>query len=254
MISFCTLARDTPHLEKLIDMFKKNCPGEHEICIGDNSTKPEFIKQYKELADVYVRIEDKELFRMGIPWGHNRVTAMANSNKIFYLDSDEYPVWINPHIEGMFDINYVIGTVRFDFVEMDEILKIDKTIDNNSETFPQLDLKEPLSENPHHQDRIYNSRYVQFNGVCHATFHVPEGIGMRQNAPSVIILHNRTVRDAKDLDRMRDIIREQYSRMLVNPLLSSSPVVFGWAKEWKKSMPTKLHKFETFEEFKEAYD
>ena len=103
MISFCTLARDTPHLQKLINIFRKNCPCDYEICIGDNSTNPEYTRQYKNLADVYVRIEDKELFRMGIPWGHNRVAAMANSYKIFYLDSDEYPVWIHPDIEDMFD-------------------------------------------------------------------------------------------------------------------------------------------------------
>lgn len=254
MISFCTLARDTPHLEKLIDMFKKNCPAEHEICIGDNSTKPEFTKQYKELADIYVRIEDRELFRMGIPWGHNRVAAMANSYKIFYLDSDEYPVWIHPDIEDMFDLNYVIGTSRFDFLEMAEILKIDRNIDNNAKSLPQINTIVPLENNPHHQDRIYNARYVQFDGVCHATFHIPPNVGMRQKTPNVAILHNKTVREAKDLDRMRDVIREQYSRMLINPLLSSSETVFNWAKEWKKTMPSKLHKFETFEEFKTAYD
>ena len=254
MISFCTLARDTPHLKLLIDMFKRNCPPDYEICIGDNSSKPEFTKQYKELADVYVRIEDRELFRMGIPWGHNRVAAMANSYKIFYLDSDEYPVWIHPDIQDMFDLNYIIGTVRFDFLEMKEILTIDRHIDNNSKTFPEIKPKGVLAENPHHQERIYNARYVQFNGVCHSVFHVPPNVGMRQTGPSVAILHNKTVRDAKDLDRMRDIIREQYSRMLVNPLLSSSANVLGWAREWKKTMPSKLHKFETFEEFKAAYE
>ena len=112
MISFCTLARDTPNLDVLVNMVKKNCQCEVEICIGDNSTKPEFTEQYKELADVYVRIEDKELFRMGIPWGHNRVAAMANTNKILYLDSDEYPIWIAPDIEDRFDLHYVLGTIR----------------------------------------------------------------------------------------------------------------------------------------------
>ena len=252
MISFCTLARDTPHLEKLIDMFKKNCSAEYEICIGDNSVLQEYTDFYKEVADVYVRIENRELFRMGIPWGHNRVAAMANSYKIFYLDSDEYPVWIHPDIEDMFDVNYVIGTVRFDFLEMDEILKIDKSIDNKSKEFPEFKITGSLSNEPHHQDRIYNSRYIKFNGVCHATFHCPPH--MRQNTPKVCILHNKTVRDAKDLDRMRDVIREQYSRMIVNPVLSSSEIVFGWAKEWKRTMPDKLHKFETFEDFSKAYD
>jgi len=62
MISFCTLARDTPNLDVLISMVKKNCFCEVEVCIGDNSSKPEFTKLYKELADVYVRIEDRELY------------------------------------------------------------------------------------------------------------------------------------------------------------------------------------------------
>lgn len=252
MISFCTLARDTPFLEDLIAMFKNNCPCRYEICIGDNSVSPEYTQLYKHLADVYVRIEDKELFRMGIPWGHNRVAAMANSYKIFYVDSDEYPVWIHPDIEDRFDLKYVLGTVRYDFLPMDEILEINKYLDNNSPIFPGFQIKTPLTNKPHHQDRIYNSRYVQFNGVCHAVFHMPTHF--RQNTPSVILLHNKTVRDAKDLDRMRDIIREQYSRMLINGELSSSPTVMGWAREWKKTMPSKLHKFETFEDFKKAYD
>ena len=137
---------------------------------------------------------------------------------------------------------------------MDEILKIDRDIDNNSKILPQFKISGTLSENPHHQERIYNARYVQFNGVCHAVFHVPNNVGMRQTSPSVIILHNKTIREAKNLDRMRDIIREQYSRMIINPILSSSQKVLGWAKKWKKTMPSKLHKFETFEEFKAAYE
>jgi len=256
MISFCTLARDTPYLEYLIEMFERNCPCEYEICIGDNSATEEYTKHYKEMADVYVRIEDKELFRMGIPWGHNRVASMANTNKIFYLDSDEYPVWIHPDIEDKFDLNYVLGTVRFDFLTMEEIMKIDKTIDHKSPIPPQLpgieDFFKKIEAPPHHQDRIYNSRYIQFDGVCHAIFRCPQHF--RESMPSVIILHNKTVREKKDMDRMRDIIREQYSRMIINPALSSSDAVFGWAKQWKTEHPEYQHKFETFEEFQKAYD
>ncbi len=252
MISFCTIARDTPYLEYLIEMFERNCPCEYEICIGDNSVTEVYKKHYKEIADVYVRIEDKEFFRMGIPWAHNRVVAQANSYKIFYLDSDEYPVWIHPDIGSKYDLNYILGTVRYDFLSMEEILEIDKKIDNNSLEFPKFDIKTPLENKPHHQDRIYNARYAKFNGVCHAVFHAPEHF--KEKTPSVIILHNKTVRDAKDLNRMRDIIREQYSRMIINPNLSSTQTVLGWAKEWKRTMPDKLHKFETLEDFTKAYD
>ena len=109
MISFCTLVRDVPHLDKLIDMFKRNCPTDYEICIGDNSTYQVNREKAKKLADVYVRITDKEIWRMGIPFAHNRVVAEANSYKIFYVDSDEYPVWIHPDIEDHYDINYSLN-------------------------------------------------------------------------------------------------------------------------------------------------
>jgi hypothetical protein len=251
MISFCTLARDTPNLKDLVDMFKRNCPCEYEICIGDNSTMPVFTEHYKDLADVYVRIEDKELWRMGIPWGHNRVASMANTNKIFYVDSDEYPVWIHPDIEDKFDTSYVLATARFDFVSREEIMKIDSDMPQVSRVPPQFNVSS-LEAPPHHQDRVYNSRYVQFDGVCHATFRCPPNF--RERSPSVILLHNKTVRDAKNIDRMRDIIREQYSRMIINPALSSSDVVFGWAKQWKAEHPKIQHKFETFEEFRKAYE
>ena len=39
MISFCTLVRDVPDLEVLINIFELTCPCEIEICIGDNSTE-----------------------------------------------------------------------------------------------------------------------------------------------------------------------------------------------------------------------
>lgn len=250
MISFCTLARDTPDLEVLIKMFKMNCPCDYEICIGDNSTKLKYRRQYEDLADVYVRIEDKELFRMGLPWGHNRVAAMANSYKIFYLDSDEYPVWIDPNIEQIFDTTYIPMTLRYDFLTMDDIIGIDNSKDKLKEI---KKIEGQLDNPPHHQDRLYNARYVKFNGVCHSVFHAPQHF--RGRKPAVYILHNKTVRDAKNIDRMRDIIREQYSRMIINPELSSSKNVFQWAKEWKrKELPDRLHKFIDYKDFKRAYD
>jgi len=256
MISFCTLARDTPNLEDLINMVKKNCQCEVEICIGDNSTKPEFTKLYKELSDVYVRIEDRELFKMGIPWGHNRVASMANTYKILYLDSDEYPVWIHKDIEDQLDLHYVIATARFDFATMEEIKYIDSRVFHESEKVPSIQgiigMLKNLEAPPHHQDRVYNARYAQFNGACHAVFQCPPHFRSKQ--PSVYILHNKTVREAKDMERMRDIIREQYSRMIINPLLSSSEIVYNWAKDWKAQHPEYQHKFETFEDFKKAYD
>jgi len=181
---------------------------------------------------------------------------MANTYKILYLDSDEYPVWIAPDIEDRFDLNYVIGTVRFDFLTMEEILKIDSLVQHDSPTPPQLPGIEDvgmLENPPHHQDRIYNSRYIQFDGICHAIFKTPYP-HFRANVPSVVILHNKTVREAKDMDRMRDVIREQYSRMIINPALASSDVVMGWARQWKTEHPEFQHKFETFEDFKKAYD
>ena len=255
MISLCILARDAVHLKDLVNMVKRNCKCDVEVCIGDNSAMPVFTEHYKELADVYVRIEDKELWRMGIPWGHNRVASMANTNKILYLDSDEYPVWIAPDIEDRFDLHYVLGTVRFDFIPMEDIMKVDKDIDHDALTPPPIpdfeSIAAELESPPHHQDRAYNSRYVQFDGVCHAIFRCPQHF--RANNPSVVILHNKTVRDAKDIDRMRDIIREQYSRMIINPALSSSETVLGWARDYMTETALQ-HKFETFEEFQKAYE
>jgi len=242
MISFCTVARDTPDLDKLIDLFKEKCPCEAEICIGDNSTDPEFTKLYKELADVYVRIEDIEFFKMGIPWAHNRVAAQANTYKIFYMDSDEYPVWIHPDIEDKFDLNYVLNVQRVDFLSMEEIDKYSK-----------LEYKDIMNDKylwnrgpglVSRQDRVYNGRYAKFEGVCHSVFHVPQHF--REQSVSVVVLHNKTVRDAKDLERMRDIIREQYARQNINSFLMSSTTVLGWGKNEK-------HKYEDYKEFQEAY-
>ena len=129
-------------------------------------------------------------------------------------------------------------------------MQIDKDMPQESRVPPQFNVSS-LEAPPHHQDRIYNSRYVQFDGVCHAVFRCHPNF--REATPSVILLHNKTVREAKDMDRMRDIIREQYGRMIVNPALASSQTVMGWAIEYMTETALQ-HKFETFEEFKKAYD
>ena len=252
MISFCTVARDTPNIETLISYFEKKCPCEFEICIGDNSANPEFTKLYKELADVYVRIEDKEFFRMGIPFAHNRVVAMANTYKIIYLDSDEYPIWVRPNIEERFEQNYVLGCLRGDFFTMDEINQF------YDRTFVEQEIKSELGVNPIFQgkewslqDRIYNSRYAKFDGVCHSIFHVP--FHFRTQEPDVVIMHNKTVRDAKNLDRMRAIIREQYSRMMINSELKSSDKVMKWAIDYAQGRKP-LHQFEDYNKFIEHWD
>jgi hypothetical protein len=229
-------------------MFILNCPCDYEICIGDNSTEDEYIDQAKGLADVYVRITDKELYRMGIPWGHNRIIAEANSYKIFYVDSDEYPVWIHPNIEDHYDLNYILNCIRYDFLTKEEVFKVANEIDNSSLEPPIIELENIVAVP---QDRMYNSRYVTFNGLCHSTFHAPNHF--RERSPSVFLLHNKTVRDAKDIDRMRAIIREQYSRMLINPTLKSSDVVQGWAKDWASETGGD-HMFSTFEKFIEHFD
>ena len=252
MISFCTLVRDVPHIEKLIDYMRKKCPVEFEVCIGDNSVKEENIKIVKELADVYVRITDKELYRMGIPWGHNRVVSEANTYKIVYLDSDEYPIWIRPNIEERFEINYVLGCLRGDFFSMEEIEPF------YEKDFVEDELKQEINVNPifqgkewSMQDRVYNSRYAKFDGVCHSIFHVP--YHFRSRDPDIVVMHNKTVRDAKNIDRMRSIIREQYSRMVINSELKSSNKVMEWAIGWAQGRKP-LHQFENYEKFKEYWD
>lgn len=242
MISFCTLVRDVPHLDKLIDMFKKNCPCEYEICIGDNSEYRVNRKKASELADVYVRITDQELWRMGIPWGHNRIVAKANSYKIFYVDSDEYPVWIHPNIDELYETSYVLNAHRVDFLDMETILKLDAEIDNN--ILPPPPIKFENIKEQGHQERLYNSRYAKFEGLCHSIFHVEEH--HRGGSPATLLLHNKTVRDAKDIDRMRTIIREQYARQNINPNLASSSTVLGWGRKYG-------HKFKDFEDFKNNY-
>ena len=228
-------------------MFKKNCPCDYEICIGDNSTIPEYRFEARELANVYVRITDKELWRMGIPWGHNRIAAQANSYKIFYVDSDEYPVWIDPDIEDIYDINYIPGAWRMDFLTMEQIMKIDGEIDNNAPNHPAFQLPVKL-ESQGLQERIYNSRYAKFEGVCHSIFHVPDTF--RRLDPVTLLLHNKTVRDAKDIDRMRTIIREQYAKQNINAALASSNKVLEWGRPKGRRY---THKFKDFDDFIKNY-
>ena len=251
MISFCTFVRDVPHLPVLIQTFRNRMDKigiDYEICIGDNSQQDGFFGvsgsyyHVNELADVYVPISDKEVYRMGIPWCHNRVVAEANSYKIFYIDGDEYPIWVHPEIEDHYDLTYVLGCLRYDFLTHDQIMEIEHA---------KLPLEE-LREHPYlkgcemsRQDRLYNCRYAKFEGLCHSIFHVPDHF--RERTTSAVLLHDSTVRDQKNLERMRAVIREGYARQNINPSLASSQIVLGWGKGWK-------HTYENFEEFKEAWD
>lgn len=243
MISLCILTKDAPELEYLIDMFDRKSNCEFEVCIGDNSTKEEYINQAKEIADEYVRIEDKQLFRMGIPWAHNLINSVANTYKIVYLDSDEFPVWVNPNLEKLFDYVYVIPAVRFDFLTTKEIKQIDK---ENSDYDKLIEDCRKMPVEKSVQDRIYNSRYAQFEGVCHSIFHVPPHF--RGNDAGAILLHNKSVRDVKNKKRMDHLIDEQFMRQNINPMLSSSPVVSQWGKK------VKHHRYKNFEDFKKAFE
>lgn len=248
MITLATLVRDTPHIETLLDVVKKRMPCEYEIVIGDNSVDPDYSAMIKELADEYIYIADKQLFRMGLPWAHNLINSVANTYKIFYIDSDEYPLWIHPNIEDYFDTNYVIPAIRYDFFELDEIFHLDK----QDKDFPSLlaycnSKKEAgLLEGVSVQDRLYNSRYVQFEGLCHSVFHCPPNMGFRGHDLGTILLHNKTVRLSKDKDRMDKLIDEQFARQNINFMLASSEQVLGWGRGVK-------HKFEDWKEFVEAY-
>lgn len=246
MITVATLVRDTPNIEYLLDVIKRRMPCEYEIVIGDNSVDPNYSYEMRDIADEYIRIEDKQLFRMGLPWAHNLINSIANTYKIFYIDSDEYPMWINPDIEDYFDTSYIIPALRFDFFDMDEI----KNLDENNKDYPSLlaycnSKKDAgLIEDVSIQDRIYNSRYVQFNGLCHSVFHAPPNF--RGQEAGTIILHNKTVRLAKNKDRMDKLIDEQFARQNINFMMSSSEEVIGWGKGVK-------HKFNDWKEFIGAY-
>ncbi|MBD3353644.1 MAG: hypothetical protein GF364_19325 [Candidatus Lokiarchaeota archaeon] len=241
MISLCLLVRDVD-VEALINMFNSKCPCDYEVCIGDNSTQRKYTEKLLEIADEYIRIHDKQLFRMGLPWGHNLINSIANTYKIVYLDSDEFPIWINPNIENMLDLNYVLQTLRADFLTTEEIWKMWSTVEGYSEIISEIRGKYEISI----QDRIYNSRYAEFNGLCHSVFHVPPHF--RSNEAGAILLHNKTVRDEKDKKRMDRLIDEQFMRQNINPMLASSEVTLKWGKKISE------HPFENFEEFKKAFD
>ena len=249
MITVATMVRDTPHIDSLIGIIDENMPCEYELAIGDNSTNEDYSYTMKQLADVYVRIEDKQLFRMGLPWAHNLINSHANTYKIFYVDSDEYPVWINPGIEEALDLNYIIPALRYDFFTREEINEIDskkqsyEEIKDYCESFLQT---EKEGESRSIQDRIYNSRYVQFNGLCHSIFHAPPHFRAAQ--AGAIYLHNKTIRNAKDKDRMDKLIDEQFMRENINFMLASSENVLKWGKHVKE------HQFEDWNEWTEAYN
>lgn len=241
MISLCILVRDVD-IEGLLNMFDDRCPCEYEICIGDNSTKEKISDNLKELADEYIYIQDKQLFRMGLPWGHNIINSIANTYKIVYLDSDEFPIWINPNIEDMLDLNYVLQAIRADFLSSDDIWKMWNKFKDYDEIISEIRGKYDISI----QDRIYNSRYAKFNGLCHSIFQVPPHF--RSNEAGAILLHNKTVRDEKDKKRMDKLIDEQFMRQNINPMLASSETTLRWGKKISK------HPFEDFEEFKKAFE
>lgn len=247
MITVATLVRDNPGIKDLFDMIERNMPCDYEVVIGDNSVNENYSWEIRNFADEYIKISDKQLFRMGIPWTHNLINSISNTYKMFYIDADEYPVWIHPDIEDMYDINYVISALRFDFFTKEEI----KLIDEKNEGFQDLMVYcgdfVGLKEHPERmsiQDRLYNSRYAQFEGLCHSIFHVPDNF--RSKEAGTILLHNKTVREAKDKDRMDKLIDEQFARQNINPFLASSPNVLQWGKNIK-------HKFDDWNEWYKYY-
>lgn len=241
MISLCILTRDAPHLNKLIDMFDRKSKFDFEVCIGDNSTKEEYQEQAENLADEYIKITDKELFRGGIPQAHNRIAnECANSYKIVYLDSDEYPIWVNPDLDSMLEWIYVMPAVRGDFFSMEEIEDIDK---QDLDYYTLLEIINEKEVSTH--DRIYNCRYTKFSGLCHSIFHVP--MNFRGKEAGAILFHNKTIRDSKNKERMDMLIHEQYYRQNINPYLASSEEVLKWGKKVRK------HNFENWKEWDEAY-
>lgn len=242
MISFCILTRNNENLDDLYDMIYENCPCEFEVCIGDNSSDPDCIDMAREFSDEYIKITDKELFRGGIPRAHNRIAIeCANTYKIFYIDTDEFPVWINPKIEEKLSLNYVLPALRFDFLTMEEIEDIhNKDLDY----FDILDLLDRGDLEKNQQDRIYNARYAKFEGLCHSIFHVPEHF--RSSESGTILLHNKEIRNKKNKTRMDALIHEQYARQNINPLLSSSKMVYSWGRG-------KKHKYKNWKEWNNAF-
>ena len=247
MISVCTLVRDTPDIEYLLHLIKKRMPCDYEIVIGDNSVDPTYSEKIKEIADEYIYITDKQFFRMGIPWCHNLVNSIANTYKIFWVDSDEYPIWVHPDIWDMLDVSYVLPVLRADFLNKPEIEFLDRKGYDYGEIMNYLDRMKNAGqlEGMSIQERIYNSRYAYFEGLCHSIFHVPDHF--RSKETGAIYLHNRSVRVAKDKDRMDKLIDEQFARQNINPALASSQNVLGWGRGVK-------HKFEDWKEFVKAYE
>ena len=242
MLSLCMLVRDQD-IDPIVSLVREKGKFEFELCIGDNSTDKELSKHLKELAQEYVKISDKQLFRMGIPWAHNLINSMANTYKIMYLDVDEYPIWIHPELENILDFNYIVPAMRYDFATQEQIEKFSK-IEDYFKLREELD-KETWTTPVHPQDRVYNSRYTRFEGLCHSIFWGPPEF--RSSHASCIILHNKVIREKKDLKRMNDLIDEQFYRMNINPLLSSSPIVHKWGKGTPK-------KYDNWKEFVEAFN
>lgn len=242
MISLCILTKDESYIAELINMFGSHCNCDFEVCIGHNVSKED--PDVKRLANEYILIPDKELFRMGIPWAHERIIAQANTYKICYIDGDEFPVWIAPDLEDRFDLNYVPKVLRYDFFTMDEIREVDRDMKFHYKGAPS---EVPLLKHKEVsvQDRFLNSRYARFQGLCHAIFHVPQHF--RGMTPSAILLHRETPRDDSNKERMRDIIREQKARSNINPFLASSNQVLQWGRGEK-------HKYESWEDWKKAYE
>lgn len=244
MISLCLLTRDKPNLERIIECFKKCIPEntEYEIIIGDNSHNEEYIERNKELTDIWVKIPDKMLFRMGIPWAHNYINSFANSYNIVYVDDDEFIVYLNPNIEKIFEDGIIIPCFRLEDSNYEEVLKYI----NNMNKISELVLSDGLKRGWCFQCRVYNSRYTHFGGVCHSIF--PSEQLPRSDVVGMIIFHGNDMRnvDAKIMERKNAIINEQFTKQNHNKLLASSEIVYGWGKEYGRS---KKHQFKDYEEF-----
>lgn len=243
MISLCILTRNNP-VNMIIDFFDRLARKhkiDYEVCIGDNTPDIEYRMKsfYTNYANEYIKITDKELFRMGIPFAHNRIASIANSYHIFYLDSDEFPVWINPDLDDLYDIKYIPMCLRADFCtpkEIEEIYNKLSDVSDPNEIIKILDGKEITQ-----QDRLYNSRYAKFNGVCHSIFHVPPEF--RSNSIGAVICHCNTIRDRhKRSEYTNPLIYEQYARQNINPFLASSDTVLEWGKG-------KTHQYKDYKEF-----
>lgn len=226
MISLCIFTADRPGIPEIIELFEMQVD-DFEICIADNSKQMKYRNLYSSLADEYVYITDKQLFKMGIPWAHNLIASYANSYKIFYIDGDEYPVWIHPDLEKIYSDYHVPTAVRADFCTSEEILEYQHYLADNGPNKLFRKLKDDGKEISR-QDRLYNSRYTKFEGICHAGFHVPSEF--RSDDACALILHNKTTRK-KSRGRIHDIITEQFARQNVNNNLAANKTILGWGKD-----------------------